>query len=138
MKQWTRDELGEILHNSKKIAVVGLSDNPSRTSFMVSEAMQLAGYQIIPINPTIISSLGETALGELKDLKEEVDIVNIFRRPEFLQDLLPGILSLKNKPIIWTQLGVIDKNFYNELVKNGYQVVMDRCIKVEHSMTKRK
>lgn len=138
MKQWTRDELGEILHNSKKIAVVGLSDNPSRTSFMVSEAMQRAGYQIIPINPTIISSLGETALGELKDLKEEVDIVNIFRRPEFLQDLLPGILSLKNKPIIWTQLGVIDKNFYNELVKNGYQVVMDRCIKVEHSMTKRK
>ncbi|QPC46483.1 CoA-binding protein [Mangrovibacillus cuniculi] len=138
MKDWTREELGEILRSSKKIAVIGLSDNPTRTSYMVSAAMQQAGYKIIPINPTINTSLGEKAFDHLDDLNDQVDIVNIFRRPEFLQDLLPGILSLKYKPIIWTQLGVVDENFYNELVKNGFQVIMDRCIKVEHSMTKRK
>ena len=79
----TRTGIGEVLKKSKTIAVVGLSDKPERTSYMVSKAMQDAGYRIIPVNPTVDEVLGEKAVSSLKDIKEHVDIVNVFRRSEF-------------------------------------------------------
>ena len=90
----TRTEIGEVLKKSKTIAVVGLSDKPERTSYMVSKAMQDAGYRIIPVNPTVNEVLGEKAVSSLKDIKEHVDIVNVFRRSEFLMDVAKEFVEI--------------------------------------------
>ena len=131
----TRTEIGEVLKKSKTIAVVGLSDKPERTSYMVSKAMQDAGYRIIPVNPTVDEVLGEKAVSSLKDIKEHVDIVNVFRRSEFLMDVAKEFVEI-DADIFWAQLGVQDEDTYKLLKEKDYTVIMDRCIKVEHAMTK--
>ena len=131
----TRTEIGEVLKKSKTIAVVGLSDKPERTSYMVSKAMQDAGYRIIPVNPTEDEVLGEKAVASLKDIKEHVDIVNVFRRSEFLMDVAKEFVEI-DADVFWTQLGVQDEDTYKLLKEKDYTVIMDRCIKVEHAMTK--
>ncbi|PEP95331.1 CoA-binding protein [Bacillus wiedmannii] len=131
----TRTEIGEVLKKSKTIAVVGLSDKPERTSYMVSKAMQDAGYRIIPVNPTVNEVLGEKAVSSLKDIKEHVDIVNVFRRSEFLMDVAKEFVEI-DADVFWAQLGVQDEDTYKFLQETGYTVIMDRCIKVEHAMTK--
>ncbi|MGE7894550.1 CoA-binding protein [Bacillus cereus] len=131
----TRTEIGEVLKKSKIIAVVGLSDKPERTSYMVSKAMQDAGYRIIPVNPTVDEVLGEKAVSSLKDIKEHVDIVNVFRRSEFLMDVAKEFVEI-DADVFWAQLGVQDEDTYKLLKEKDYAVIMDRCIKVEHAMTK--
>ncbi|PDZ52081.1 CoA-binding protein [Bacillus sp. AFS094611] len=131
----TRTEIGEVLKKSKTIAVVGLSDKPERTSYMVSKAMQDAGYRIIPVNPTVDEVLGEKAVSSLKDIKEHVDIVNVFRRSEFLMDVAKEFVEI-DADVFWAQLGVQDEDTYELLKEKDYTVIMDRCIKVEHAMTK--
>ena len=131
----TRTEIGEVLKKSKTIAVVGLSDKPERTSYMVSKAMQDAGYRIIPVNPTVDEVLGEKAVALLKDIKEHVDIVNVFRRSEFLMDVAKEFVEI-DADVFWAQLGVQDEDTYKLLKEKDYTVIMDRCIKVEHAMTK--
>ncbi|MHC2831620.1 CoA-binding protein [Bacillus sp. F9_6S_D1_P_5] len=131
----TRTEIGEVLKKSKTIAVVGLSDKPERTSYMVSKAMQDAGYRIIPVNPTVDEVLGEKAVSSLKDIKEHVDIVNVFRRSEFLMDIAKEFVEI-DADVFWAQLGVQDEDTYKLLKEKDYTVIMDRCIKVEHAMTR--
>lgn len=131
----TRTEIGEVLKKSKTIAVVGLSDKPERTSYMVSKAMQDAGYRIIPVNPTVDEVLGEKAVSSLKDIKEHVDIVNVFRRSEFLMEVAKEFVEI-DADVFWAQLGVQDEDTYKLLKEKDYTVIMDRCIKVEHAMTK--
>ncbi|RKI24800.1 CoA-binding protein [Bacillus thuringiensis] len=131
----TRTEIGEVLKRSKTIAVVGLSDKPERTSYMVSKAMQDAGYRIIPVNPTVDEVLGEKAVSSLKDIKEHVDIVNVFRRSECLMDVAKEFVEI-DADVFWAQLGVQDEDTYKLLKEKDYTVIMDRCIKVEHAMTK--
>jgi len=131
----SREELGTILKKSKRIAVVGLSDNPSRTSYMVSEAMQKAGYEIIPVNPTIEAALGVKAVASLKEIEGHIDIVNVFRRSEHLLDVANEFLTV-DADVFWSQLGCVSEEAYNLLTDKGYTVVMDRCIKVEHALTK--
>lgn len=131
----SRDELGVILKKSKRIAVVGLSGNPERTSYMVSKAMQDAGYEIIPVNPTVDEVLGVKSVKSLKDIEGHVDIVNVFRRSEHLLEVAKEFATI-NADVFWSQLGCIDEAAYNFLKEKGYTVVMDRCIKVEHALTK--
>jgi len=131
----TRTEIGEVLKKSKTIAVVGLSDKPERTSYMVSKAMQDAGYRIIPVNPTVDEVLGEKAVPSLADIKEHVDIVNVFRRSEFLMGVAKEFVEI-DADVFWAQLGVQDEDTYKLLKEKDYTVIMDRCIKVEHVMTK--
>jgi len=131
----SREEIGKILKRSKRIAVVGLSNNPERTSYMVSKAMQDAGYEIIPVNPMVDEVLGEKAVPSLKDIKDHVDIVNVFRRSEFLPEIAKEFDEI-DADIFWAQLGVSDENAYQFLKERGYTVIMDRCIKVEHALTK--
>lgn len=131
----TREEIGQILKRSKRIAVVGLSDNPERTSHSVSKAMQDQGYEIIPVNPVIDSALGVKAVASLEEIEGTVDIVNIFRRSEFLPDLAREFDKIDAK-IFWAQLGVMNEEAYSFLKERGYTVIMDRCIKVEHALTK--
>ncbi len=131
----SREELGKILKKVKRIAVVGLSDNPERTSYMVSKAMQDAGYEIIPVNPKATEILGQKAVASLKDIEGHVDIVNVFRRSEYLFEVAKEFVEI-DADIFWAQQGLENEDAYNFLKEKGYTVVMDRCIKVEHAMTK--
>ncbi|AZB43075.1 CoA-binding protein [Bacillus sp. FJAT-42376] len=131
----SRDEIRDILKQSKRIAVVGLSSDPNRTSYMVSQAMQQAGYEIIPVNPTIDEALGVKAVPDLKSIEGPIDIVNVFRRSEFLPEVAEDFLQT-DAAVFWSQLGVAHEETFHMLKDKGYTVIMDRCIKVEHAMTK--
>jgi uncharacterized protein len=125
------DPITELLDRAKTIAVVGLSNNPLRPSHGVSAYMQAHGYRIIPVNPTIPGSLGEKAYPSLLDLKEKIDIVNIFRRSEFVEEIVDQAIQLK-VPAIWMQEEVIHEKAAEKARKAGIFVVMDRCILQEH------
>lgn len=131
----SREEIGKILKKAKRIAVVGLSNNPERTSYMVSEAMQKAGYEIIPVNPTVDEVLGVKAVSTLKEIEGHIDIVDIFRRSEYLPELAKEFLEI-DADVFWAQLGVENEEAYQLLKEKGKTVIMDRCIKVEHALTK--
>lgn len=131
----SREEIGKILKKAKRVAVVGLSDNPERTSYMISKAMQDAGYEIIPVNPNADEILGVKAVPSLKDIEGHVDIVNVFRRSEYLMDVAKEFVEI-DADIFWAQLGLVNEEAYNFLKEKGYTVIMDRCIKVEHALTK--
>lgn len=131
----SREEIGKLLKKAKKIAVVGLSDNPERTSYMIAEAMMKAGYDIIPVNPTVDEVLGKKAYKSLTDIKEHVDIVNVFRRSEFLPEVAEEFEKI-DADVFWAQLGLVHEETFNSLKEKGYTVIMDRCIKVEHALTK--
>ncbi|WP_230137090.1 CoA-binding protein [Peribacillus frigoritolerans] len=131
----SREEMGKMLKKSKRIAVVGLSDNPERTSYMVSKAMQDSGYEIIPVNPAVSEVLGVKAVKALKDIEGHFDIVNVFRRSEFLPEIAKEFAEI-DADIFWAQLGVENEEAYNFLKEKGHTVIMNRCIKVEHALTK--
>jgi predicted CoA-binding protein len=128
-----KEAIKELLLASKSIAVIGLSNRAERTSYAVSREMQKNGYRIIPVNPTISESLGEKAYAALSDVPEQVDIVNVFRRSEFVADMIREAVRIKPKAI-WLQLGVIDEKAARWAKEQGIMVVMDRCIKVEHAL----
>ena len=132
------DPITELLQRSKTIAVVGLSDSPLRPSFGVSAYMQSRGYRIIPVNPQIRECLGETAYASLLDIPHnaipgKIDIVNIFRRPEFVEEIVDQTIQLKI-PAIWMQEDVIHEKAAEKARKAGICVVMDRCILKEHQL----
>ncbi|MCM3404528.1 CoA-binding protein [Cytobacillus oceanisediminis] len=131
----SRDQIGVLLKKAKRIAVVGLSGNPERTSYMVSEAMQKAGYEIIPVNPAVDEVLGVKAVASFKEIEGHVDIVNVFRRSEFLPEIAREFAEI-DADIFWAQLGVANQEAYDFLKEKGCTVIMDRCIKVEHALTK--
>ncbi|TMW74079.1 CoA-binding protein [Alteribacter natronophilus] len=130
-----RNEIGEILKKAKKIAVVGLSDNPARTSYQVSEAMQQAGYKIIPVNPNCDETLGEKSYRTLSEIEEPVDIVNVFRRSEYLAEVAEEAAQI-DAEVFWAQLGLYSDEAERIAKEAGMTVIMDRCIKVEHAITK--
>jgi uncharacterized protein len=125
------DAVTELLKRAKTIAVVGLSDDPMRVSHGVSAYMQSRGYHIIPVNPQIGSSLGEKAYASLLEVPEKIDIVNIFRRPEFVEEVVDQAIQLK-VPAIWMQEEVIHERAAEKARKAGIFVVMDLCILQEH------
>ena len=125
------DEIGNLLTRSKTIAVVGMSDSPLRPSYGVSAYMQSHGYKIVPVNPTIRGALGEKAVPTLSDVKEKIDIVDVFRRSEHVAAVVDEAIRLR-VPAIWLQEGVIDEAAAEKARKAGIQVVMDRCILKEH------
>lgn len=125
------DPVAELLKRSKNIAVVGLSCNPLRPSHGVSAYMQTHGYRIIPVNPRIEECLGAMAYASLLDVPEKIDIVNIFRRSEFVQEIVDQAIQL-NLPAIWMQEDVIDEQAAKKARQAGIFVVMDRCILKEH------
>lgn len=134
MENPTLQEMGEILRRAKRIAVVGLSDKPERTSYQVTKAMQDAGYEIIPVNPNVDEVLGEKAVDSLKDINGHVDIVNVFRRSEFLPELAKEFVEI-DADVFWAQQGIVNEEAYKFLKEHGKTVIMDRCIKVIHALT---
>jgi len=125
------DPIRELLERSKTIAVVGLSDRPLRPSHGVSAYMQTHGYKIIPVNPTIREALGEESYPSLAEVPQKIDIVNIFRRPEFVEEVVDQAIRLKI-PALWMQEDVINEKAAAKAREAGMFVVMDRCILKEH------
>jgi len=139
MRSWRRlflpdkanDEIGRLLQKSKTIAVVGLSDSPLRPSYGVAAYMQTHGYRIIPVNPAIKGALGEKAVASLSDIKEKIDIVDVFRRPDFVPEVVDEAIRLKI-PAVWLQEDVVHEQAAEKARQAGIFVVMDRCILKEH------
>src|SRR5690554_3164177 len=104
----SRDRIKEILESTSTVAVVGLSDNPERTSYMVSEAMQKKGYRIIPVNPNAEKILGEQCYSSLTEIKEPIDIINVFRRSEHIVPIALEAIKTEAK-VFWLQLGIVNE-----------------------------
>ena len=121
----------EILKSSKTIAVVGLSGNPMRVSNGVSAYMQRAGYRIIPVNPQETEVLGEKSYARLEDVPDKIDIVNVFRRPEFTPEIVESAIKVGAKTV-WMQEGVVNEAAASRAREAGLEVVMDKCILKEH------
>ena len=133
MKQ--SDPIHELLSRVKTIAVVGLSESPMRPSHGVSAYMQAVGYKIIPVNPRIAEALGEKAYPSLLEMppevRERIDLVDVFRRPEYVDEIVEQAIQLKI-PAIWLQEGVVNERAAEKARKAGILVVMDRCVLKEH------
>jgi predicted CoA-binding protein len=117
------------------IAVIGLSDDPSKPSHYVSEYMQQHGYKIYPINPAISEVLGEKSYASLSEMPVKPDIVNVFRLPKFIPAIVDEMLALGLKNL-WVQLGIVNAEAAARAEAGGIRVVMDRCIMVEHRHNK--
>jgi predicted CoA-binding protein len=129
------DPIYELLSRAKTIAVVGLSESSMRPSHGVSAYMQAAGYKIIPVNPQIAEALGEKSYPSLLEMplefREKIDLVDVFRRPEYVDEIVEQAIRLKI-PAIWLQEGVINERAAEKARKAGIFVVMDRCVLKEH------
>jgi predicted CoA-binding protein len=131
-QQPNQNEVKEILDRTKRIAVVGISDKPDRASYQVSAYMQQAGYEIIPINPRIDSVLGVKAYTSLQEVEGEIDMVNVFRRSSETPPVAEAAVEAGAKTL-WLQLGISNDEAYRLAEEAGLNVIMDRCIKIEHA-----
>ena len=124
-------KIAELLRSAKTIAVVGLSDRRMRPSYGVSQYMQSVGYRIIPVNPNISEVLGEKAYSRLEDVPEHIDIVDVFRRSEYVPEIVESAIRV-GAGAVWMQEGVVHEQAADRASQAGLAVVMDRCILKEH------
>ena len=122
----------EILHTARTIAIVGLSSNVLRPSHFVAYYLQRHGYRIVPVNPHETSVLGETAYATLSDIPFAIDVVDVFRAPPFVPAIAEEAVRMGAKAL-WLQFGVISPEGARIAQQAGLQVVVDRCMKVEHA-----
>lgn len=128
------DRLVDILREAETIAIVGASPKEARPSYHVMHYLQNAGYRVIPVNPGQEGGdiLGEKVYASLKDIGERVDIVDIFRRPEFVDEIVDQAIGI-GAGTIWMQLGISNEAAADKARNAGLGVVMDRCTKIEHA-----
>jgi uncharacterized protein len=126
------DHIAEILDAAKTIAVVGLSNSPMRPSYGVAAYLQTHGYDIVPVNPTINGALGKKACPSLKEVTAKVDIVDIFRRPDAVEEVVDEAIARGDVQCIWMQEDVVNEKAAQKARKAGIFVVMDKCILKEH------
>lgn len=121
----------EILKSAKTVAVVGLSSHQWRPSYEIAEYLQKQGYRIIPVNPNEKQVLGEAAYARLEDVPEKVDLVSVFRRPEFVPDVVESAIAIGAKAV-WMQPGTVHPKAVEHAREAGLLVVDGPCIYVEH------
>jgi uncharacterized protein len=127
-----QDQIREHLATARTIAVVGLSSNPARPSHSIASYLQRQGYRIIPVNPTLTGPvLGETPVASLRDIREHVDIVNIFRRPEYVPAVVEDAVSL-GAGMVWMQPGAESTEALRRAEAAGLPAVAGECIMVQH------
>jgi predicted CoA-binding protein len=131
------DPIFDILTKYKIIAVVGLSSNPARPSYGVTEYMQSSGYHIIPVNPNETDVLGEPSHANLEDVPQKIEIVDIFRRPEEIPPVVDAAIRVGAK-VIWMQLGITNEPAAEKAQAAGLIVVMDACLLIEHKKRRQK
>ncbi len=128
-----RTDLRELLTKAKVIAVVGHSDKPYRTSYRIGQYLRNAGYKVYPVNPAVSEIDGQPCYPNLAAVPEPIDIVDVFRRSEYLAEVIDEAISVGAKAV-WAQLGVVDEQAAKKADEAGLDVVMDRCIMVDHQL----
>jgi hypothetical protein len=121
----------DALNKAQVIAVVGHSDKPHRTSYQIAQYLRNVGYTVIPVNPTVEHINGEKSYPSVKAIPQKVDIVDVFRRSEHLPEIVADAIAA-GADMIWTQLGVVHDQALENAAHAGLELVVDRCIKVEH------
>lgn len=135
-KQYSRDDLRQILTDARVIAVVGFSDKPYRTSHQVGRFLQRVGYTVYPVNPTITHVGDDISYPSLAAVPEPVDIVNVFRRSVYLAGVVDDAIAV-NAKMVWAQLGVVDDAAAEPAHAAGLDIIMDACIKVAYNAVMR-
>ena len=130
----SREEIARLLRAARTVAVVGLSDKPDRDSYQVAAYLQERGYRIIPVNPAVREVLGEKAYARLRDVPEKIDLVDVFRKPEAVPDVVDEAIAVGAKAV-WMQEGIVHNAAADKARAAGLQVVMNRCILKEHRRT---
>ena len=125
------DVIAKILNEARTVAVVGLSSRPDRPSYGVAKYLKSAGFRIIPVNPEETEVLGERAYAKLEDVPEKIDVVDVFRRPEFVPEIVDSAIRVGAKAV-WMQQGVVNEPAAERARQAGLAVVMDRCMLKEH------
>jgi uncharacterized protein len=127
----SREEIARLLKSTRTIAVVGLSDKPDRDSYQVAAYLQERGYRIIPVNPAVREVLGEKAYARLQDVPEQIDLVDVFRKPEAVPEIVETAIAAGAKAV-WLQEGVVHNAAAERARAAGLQVVQNRCMLKEH------
>lgn len=127
----TTEEVRRILASARTVAVVGLSDKPERDSHRVAAYLQRAGYRIIPVNPNLTSVLGEKAYPNLRAIPEPVDVVDIFRKPEAVPEIVEDAIAIGAR-VVWMQDGIVHNAAADRARQAGLAVVMNKCMMREH------
>lgn len=126
------NELQDLLMQAHTIAVVGLSDRPERDSHAVARFLKRNGYRVIPVNPNLRGPvLGEQPYATLRDVPVHIDIVDVFRRPEFVPAIVEDAIAV-NAGAVWTQLGIVSEAAARRAHQAGLTIVMNRCMAIEH------
>lgn len=125
------ETLRQLLTNARTVAVVGHSDRPDRVSYRIAQYLRQVGYHVFPVNPAVSTIDGERCYASLADLPESVDIVNVFRRSEFLPAVIEEAIQANTKAV-WAQLGISHPDATARSEAAGIPLVMDACIKIEH------
>ena len=125
------DDLKALMQSTRRIAVVGLSNNPDRPSYRVAQYLIAAGYDVVPVNPGLREVLGRVCYPNLRAIEGPVDMVDVFRRSEEVAAITDDAIAIGAKSL-WLQLGVIDEASAERAAVAGLAVVMDRCIKIDH------
>ncbi|MBH8562636.1 CoA-binding protein [Nostoc sp. CENA67] len=123
--------LRQVLTQAKTIAVVGHSDKRHRTSYQIAQFLRSVGYTVFPVNPLVSEIDGQPCYASLGDIAQPVDIVNIFRRSEYLPEIITEAIAI-NAKTVWAQLGISDSSSAQKVLNAGLNVVMDACIKIEY------
>jgi uncharacterized protein len=121
------DEIQDILDRYRTIAVVGLSDNPRKASYEVAEYLKKHGYRIIPVNPCLENVLGEKCYPDLKAVPIDVDVVDVFRKPEAVPGVVDDAIGIGAK-VVWLQLGIVNNQAARKARGAGLKVVQSRCM----------
>lgn len=130
-KNRTDEEIKTILKSYSTIAIVGLSNKPARESYQVGKYLMENGYTIYPVHPNITEWEGKPVYKTLADIPEKIDIVDIFRRSDAIDEMVDEIIAIKPK-VCWLQLGVVNNQAANRLEETGILVIQDKCMKIEH------
>ena len=123
----------KILEESKTIAVVGISSNPTRISRMIANYLQIAGYIVVGVNPGEPKIDGMDVYAKLTDIPFEIDIVDVFRKPEDIPQIIPDVLA-SNPKVLWLQLGISNDEAVQPCIEKGITTIQNKCIKIEHRM----
>ncbi len=126
-----REEIQQILATARTVAMVGLSNKPHRDSYQVAAYLQQHGYEVIPVTPKATEILGERCYASLREIPGPVDIVDIFRKPEAVPEIVDAAVAIGAK-VVWMQVGIVHNAAADRARAAGLKVVMSRCIMVEH------
>lgn len=121
----------EVLERARVIAVVGMTDNPERPSYEVGKYLEAQGYTIYPVNPAVQTIDGAKVYASLSEVPEPIDIVDVFRRAEFIPEVVEDAIRVGAKAV-WVQLGIVNEAARQRALDAGLDFVMDACIKIEH------